>query len=369
MISSRQHRNPFSAPGAGKLSDFQQRQLCTHLLVQHSPGLQLFVDPMFHSRERKFRREFDPVFNLGSLRHLSFHCFKPADASRFHPTWLERISRMQHLRILNLYMAESHHYVPSPISLGDFLNLRSLTKVAPIPLLSCIFRSLRYAVLESVTILIEDRKNRWDRIEDCIEVLISHTKDSLNSFHLLEFGPYRSTPPLDTDMVMLQPLTLAQYFRTCDINLNVRCTMSNEDISTSVHSCPKLETLSIRGRLSQAGDVCPGVESLLELGAWCPRLHKVALPILFEHTPPLDSISVLNFQPIWLLCDHPDSDDLDRLKEVAMLFLRFFPRFKAGAGTSEDLSGGWCQKYLRGNLTFVLINGSTRILQDMMTPR
>lgn len=316
-----------SLPGSrGKLSEYQQRQLCIHLLVKRCRELQVFRVPVSYRDQPKFRRELYPVVSLDSLRTLSIHCSDIVGGSESRPICLEKISKMKHLRFLRLDMARFHQDIISPIVLGDFPSLRSLDISAPFTSMPLVFRSLCCGVLTSITIRMDYLIPEWadvtpHGIQDCIETLISRTRESLIKFRFWALKSSGLTTLLS--MLMFQPLTRAHRLRTCDIRLHGKCMMTDEySIATFAQSWPDLQNL----RIHHPGDPSLGVQALVELASRCPSLDEVMLKVSFNYIPPLEEIPTLNHKLTRLLFIDLGSDDVHHLDRIAMLVHQLFPR-------------------------------------------
>lgn len=317
--------------GWGKLSDFQQRQLCIHLLIQRSPKLQAFLDYTHHDYQHRLGREFDPVFSLGQLREVSIRCPKPVGPDILRPAWLEKVSRMQHLHSLELEGTGMHQDATSQRSLGDFHNLQYLTLEGSIQLLSAIFKSLRRDMLITVSIYVDIPRPELTgaayRLKDCIETLVSRTERSLRHIHIFPaMSGAGLTLPVDMSfMAMIQPLTRIRQLLIFTTTL-IRCAVTDEDIVTLAKSWPELQILRIKQTPLQTGETCLSIRSLVELATRCPLLRELSLRVPFKHIPPPDSILTLNHNLAELYLEDPEFDDQHQIKQIAQLVHRLFPR-------------------------------------------
>ena len=83
-----------------KLTRWQQKQLCIQLLVKRSPNIsELHIEDLedFSHGETRF---LDPVLNTKKITNISMLCPYSSPLTDPRPEWLERLSRMGQLRVL-----------------------------------------------------------------------------------------------------------------------------------------------------------------------------------------------------------------------------------------------------------------------------
>ncbi|KAK7685056.1 hypothetical protein QCA50_011893 [Cerrena zonata] len=311
----------------GRLSSWQQQQLCIQLLSRRCPRLCKFYSYLTLNRTELTCLE--PIFNLEYLTTLWVDCPEPTAINDVRPLWFVKLSTMDHLSSLWFNVNKFTPDSITAITLGCFSRLRHLEITTNVEMLRLLFNFWYPRSLVSIRIRMTTSDVQWFQLRAGVEQLVSATRSTLKSFYFRPYPTQRThydasdLPPI---LTTFQPLTRIHAIEAFDISWNHPFHVADQDITVLAEAWPALQFLCIRPKVDLDLDSTrPTVKSLAELASRCPRLSHLYLPLILHDLPPLDTLPTTKHRLKEVRFNSVAIGDRPHMEGIAAVLHHLFP--------------------------------------------
>ena len=269
---------------------------------------------------------------MKNLTNISILCPYSSSLTDPRAEWLERLSRMEQLHVLQFDASRIQETSLSQLNLGQFSALQSINVIGSLPSLLTVFSSFRTCTLQDVRVTFDDAPMgpAEGLMKKLIEVITASSGNTLTVFSFESDTPFfqlaaHTAPLID----IIRPLTLAHSLKEVLIHLPTPHAVTDQDASTFAESWPLLESRTIK---MPPGSIRPKVSMLVEFAIRCPSLRVLHLPTNFDNLPDPETIPLTRHGLRSLYCGELNIRT-KYVKEVARIIHRLFP------GIDPSLSG------------------------------